>query len=123
MKMPTIAVDPQGHSFFTETELVQTGNPQRRIQAKNQDVSSWQMAEAQPGHAEDFKRAEEPRVIGIMHGSIALTVSNGETRYFSRGDMVLVKDTTGQGHRMRVAGHEPCRMLYINLPGSGEFKA
>jgi quercetin dioxygenase-like cupin family protein len=120
--MTTIAVDAHGHSFFTETELVQTGNPQRRIQAKNQDVSSWQMALAQPGHAQDFARPEGPQVIAVLSGNVALGVSNGESRTFARGDMVLLKDTTGQGHRLRVTGHEPCGMLLINLPGNGDFK-
>lgn len=122
MKITTIAVDAQGHSFFTETELAQTGNPLRRAQAKNQDVSSWQMALAQPGHVQDFTRAPEPQMVGIMSGSMMLTVSNGESRAFARGDMVLLKDTTGQGHRMRVGGHDACGFLLINLPGDGAFK-
>lgn len=121
MKIATIAVDPQGHSYFTETELVQTG-PGRRLQAKNQDVNSWQMALAQPSHVQDFARAAEPHVVAVMSGSMALSVSNGESRFFSRGDMVLLKDTTGQGHRMRVVSHEPCGFLMINLPGDGTFK-
>ena len=121
MNITTIAVDANGHSYFTETELAQTGIG-RRIQAKNQDVASWQMALAQPTHVQDFARAPEPHVVAVMSGSMALTVSNGESRYFSRGDMVLLRDTTGQGHRMRVAGHDPCGFLIINLPGDGTFK-
>jgi quercetin dioxygenase-like cupin family protein len=122
MKIPRIYVDEYGHSYFDEAELVQTGDPKRRVQAKNQDVEYWQMREIKPGHFIGFKPNEVPQFVAVLSGRMCLTVSNGETRHFARGDMLMLQDVTGQGHSLRTLGHEPCRTLVITLPGKGDFK-
>ena len=122
MKITNIYLDDHGHSYFGEAELAQTGNA-RRISAKRQDVEYWQMSKTLPGHYVDFKPVPEPRFIAVLSGRMELTVSNGEKRYFSRGDMFLLQDTSGQGHCTRVLGFEPCRTLIIALPEPGEFRS
>ena len=122
MKIPKIYVDEHGHSYFGQAELVQHGDPQRRVQAANQDVRYWQMRQIKPGHFIDFRPNIVPQFVAVLSGKLALTVSNGETRHFTRGDMVLLQDMTGQGHVTRTLGHEPCTTLVITLQGEGEFK-
>lgn len=122
MKIPRIYVDQYGHSYFDETELKQSGDARRRIQAAAQDVDYWQVRQIKPGHFIDFKPNAVPQFIAVLTGRMSLTVSNGETRYFSRGDMLLLQDVTGQGHATRTLGHEPVTTLVITLPGKGDFK-
>lgn len=122
MKIPNIYVDEHGHSYFGDAEWAQQGDPTRRVQAANQPLLYWQIREIKPGHFIDFKRNLAPQFVAVLSGTMALTVSNGETRYFSRGDMVLLQDMTGQGHSTRTQGHEPCRTLVITLPGKGDLK-
>ena len=62
MKLTNIHVDDQGHSYFGEVELPQTGNA-GRISAKPQDVEYWQMSQTLPGHYVDFTVVPESRVI------------------------------------------------------------
>ena len=38
MIIPNIHVDDHGHSYFGESDLVQSGDPTRRVSARNQDV-------------------------------------------------------------------------------------
>ena len=121
MKIPNVFVDASGRSCFGEIDLMLTGN-NRRIQAKNQDVLYWQMAMMQPGHFIDFRPSEAPQFVSIMSGRMAITAGNGEVRYFSRGDLVMMRDLAGQGHTTRVLGHEPCTMLKITMPNNREFK-
>jgi len=122
MKITNIHVDAHGHSYFGTSELPQTGS-ERRISAKPQDVDFWQMSKTLPGHYVDFSPVPEVRFVAILSGRQELTVSNGEKRYFSRGDMYLLQDTRGQGHCTRVLGLEPCAALIIAMPGNGEFKS
>ena len=122
MKITNIYVDDHGHSYFGEVELPQTGN-ERRISAKPQDVEFWQMSQTLPGHYVDFATVPEPRFISVLSGRMELTVSNGEKKYFSRGDMFLLQDTSGQGHCTRILGFEPCNTLIIAMPGDGEFNS
>jgi quercetin dioxygenase-like cupin family protein len=121
MKIPNIYVDEYGHSYFGHAELPQRGDPTRRIQAASQQVLYWQIREIKPGHFIDFKPNPAPQFVAVLSGTLVLTVSNGETRYFTRGDMVLLQDVTGQGHITRTQGHEPCRSLVITLPGKGDL--
>jgi quercetin dioxygenase-like cupin family protein len=120
MKFACVDVDEQGHSFFRETDLPQTGTL-RRISSKNQNVKYWKMSVSQPGHSVDFTTAPALMFVAIFSGQMNLTVSNGETRQFVRGDMLTLFDIRGQGHMLKFVGDEPCHVLYIAVADKGEF--
>ncbi|MEE8307852.1 MAG: cupin domain-containing protein [Gammaproteobacteria bacterium] len=122
MKITNIHVDDHGHSYFGEVDLPQSGN-ERRISAKPQEVKYWQMSRTLPGHYVDFTQVADPMFVSVLSGRMELTVSNGEKRYFSRGDMFMLQDTAGQGHCTRTLGYEACETLLIAMPGNGEFKS
>ena len=42
----------------------------------------------------------------VMGGMVAATVSDGECREFSAGDLILLDDTFGKGHSTTVLGEE-----------------
>ena len=120
MKFTCVDVDDHGHSFFRDTDLPQTGIP-RRISSKNQNVKYWKMSLSQPGHSADFKAAPDLMFVALFSGQMNITVSNGETRQFVRGDMFTLFDLSGQGHLLHVVGEEPCHALYIAVADKGEF--
>ncbi len=122
MQFVNIDVDEHGHSFFQMVDLPQYGVPQR-VSSKNQKVLWWKMSLSQPGHVIDFTRAPGLMFVSVFSGQMDITVSNGETRSFVRGDMLTMWDTTGQGHITRFVGLEPCHVLHVCLPDKGEFKA
>ena len=121
MKFVNIDVDEQGHSFFRDVDLPQYGTAQR-ISSKNQKVLWWKMTLSQPGHHVDFQRAPALMFVAVFSGQMNVTVSNGETRHFTRGDMLTLWDTTGQGHITEFVGLEPCHALHVALPDKGEFR-
>lgn len=49
-------------------------------------------------------------------GQLEVTVSTGETRTLSPGDVLWTCDTTGIGHRSRVVGDDPAGGLFVQLP-------
>ena len=120
MLFPSIWVDDHGHSYLSEVDLPQSGN-ERRIGAASQDVKYWRVAKYLPGHFVDFKPVEDIQFVSVMSGRLELTVSNGEKRYLSRGDMILLRDTSGQGHCTKVLGHESCQVLIVAMPDLGDF--
>ena len=122
MLFTTIYVDDHGNSYFGEVDMPQTGN-ERRASAKAQDVEYWRVSKTLPGHYVDFKTVESAQMVSVMSGHMELTVSNGEKRYLATGDMIVLKDTKGQGHCTRVIGFDPCESLIIGMPNSGEFKS
>ena len=47
----------------------------------------------------------------VMRGSVEVTMGDGTVRRFDPGDLVLVEDTEGRGHRTRVVGDEDLVMF------------
>jgi quercetin dioxygenase-like cupin family protein len=53
-------------------------------------------------------------IIGLR-GTFSVEVSDGETREFPPGSVILVEDTTGKGHTTRSVGGEPRATLMAPL--------
>jgi hypothetical protein len=49
----------------------------------------------------------------MMRGVIEVTTSQGETRRFGAGDLLLAADTEGLGHRTVAVGEPPFEALFI----------
>jgi uncharacterized cupin superfamily protein len=47
----------------------------------------------------DFHNAPAKQFIVLLDGEIEITTSLGEVRRFTGGDVLLVEDTTGYGHK------------------------
>ncbi|GAA2051046.1 hypothetical protein GCM10009839_67320 [Catenulispora yoronensis] len=49
----------------------------------------------------------------MLRGTVEATVSSGESRRFSPGELLLVTDVTGVGHRSAGVGEPPFECLFI----------
>ena len=52
----------------------------------------------------------------LMSGTCEFEAGDGERRRQQAGDMVMLDDTTGQGHRTRVLGEEGMRIAAVHIP-------
>jgi quercetin dioxygenase-like cupin family protein len=50
-----------------------------------------------------------------LSGEIEITTSDGEIRIFRSGDVFLLEDTTGEGHRSKVTGKEDFVAAVVQL--------
>lgn len=62
--------------------------------------------------------ASEPQWVVVLRGRIEVEVSDGSSRQFGPGDLVLAADTRGRGHITRVVGDQTVEALVISS-GSG----
>ena len=51
----------------------------------------------------------------LLDGEIEIEVSGGERKIFRGGDVLLVEDVTGKGHRTRVTNNRPRRSVFVTL--------
>jgi hypothetical protein len=51
----------------------------------------------------------------VLRGEFEATASDGETRRFPPGAVLLLEDTTGKGHVTRVVGTGPFLILGVAL--------
>jgi hypothetical protein len=63
----------------------------------------------------DWHPAPQRQYIVLLDGMIEIEVGDGEVRTFGNGDVLLVEDTEGQGHRTRALDGNRRRSLFITL--------
>jgi len=71
---------------------------------------------APAGWESDWHPSSGRHLFAVLTGAWEVTASDGETRTFSKGDVLLVEDTTGKGHTSKVISEEESLSLLIVLP-------
>jgi quercetin dioxygenase-like cupin family protein len=61
---------------------------------------------APAGWHSDWHPSAARNLFCVICGEWEITVSDGQERRFSQGDVILVEDTSGKGHTSRVIGDE-----------------
>jgi uncharacterized cupin superfamily protein len=61
----------------------------------------------------DWHCAPRKQYILLLDGEIEIETSDGDMRRFRGGDILLVEDTTGKGHRTRSVDHKPRRSVFV----------
>ncbi len=76
-------------------------------------VSGMMLRENPGDYNYDWHPAPRKQYIVMLEGMLVVRVSDGEERTFSPGDILLVEDTSGKGHKSWVPDGKPRRSLFI----------
>ena len=106
-----IVVDEAGESHFAEAELPMTlasyAMPEPKVGlSATYEAASVTFFSAGPGYFGDWHTAIRKQFLFHLSGTAEIVVSDGESRTFKTGDILLVEDTTGKGHTARIVGDE-----------------
>ena len=71
---------------------------------------------APAGWESEWHPSSGRHLFAVLTGAWEVTASDGETRTFSKGDVLLVEDTTGKGHASKVISEEESLSLLVVLP-------
>lgn len=63
----------------------------------------------------DFHNAPQRQFIILLDGEIEITSSQGEVRIFKGGDVLLVEDTHGKGHKTRNIKKDIRKSVFIGI--------
>jgi hypothetical protein len=115
MQVTVVALSPEGGSMFDEmnVELIDGGE----IGAMSDPLPATGVIfrRNEPGYDYDWHCAPRRQLIVMLDGEIEIEVTSGEKRRFRGGDVILVEDTTGTGHRSRSVHDGPRHSLFIPL--------
>src|SRR5688500_1731702 len=116
MSLVRVYSDENGDSHFqdVEVDLKDSG-----IVGKLSDevrVKGLMFREVAPSYDWDFHCAPQRQYIMLLDGEIEIETSLGEKRKFRGGDVLLVEDTTGKGHKTRNLQAIVRKSLFITLP-------
>jgi len=119
MPITRIYSDSTGNSHFSDSsvrfELVDYAPPAPPISVTDVFGSTgWMVISSPVGWYGDWHPVPRRQYMICLAGSLEVEVSDGETRRFGPGSVLLVEDTLGIGHRSKVIGSE--RGYMVALP-------
>ena len=118
MKLTRVYTTPEGGSAFEEIEVeLRDAGAIGRL-SEWIDADSVAFRENDPDYDYDWHCAPARQLIVLLDGAIEIEVTSGEKRAFRGGDVLLMEDTTGSGHRTRTTDGRSRRSIFIRL-GAG----
>jgi hypothetical protein len=72
--------------------------------------------EVEPGYDWNFHNAPERQYIILLDGEIEIETSLHERRTFKGGDVLLMEDVTGKGHRTKNLKQTKRKSIFITMP-------
>lgn len=115
-KVTTIYSDSKAESHFEDiaiplTDAGDIGKLSNAIAAKEIIIR-----EVTPSYDYDFYTAPQKQYIALLDGEIEIETSLSDKRSFKPGEVLLVEDTTGKGHKTRNLQPIKRRSIFITLP-------
>ena len=115
-KITRIYADAQGESHFEDISIPLQDGGTIGFLSEAQKVGTIIFRKVIEQYDYDFHNAPARQYIALMDGEIEIETSSGETRTFKPGDVLLVEDITGKGHRSRNIKQEIRSSIFITLP-------
>jgi hypothetical protein len=108
--------DINGDTHFEEIEipLTQAGNAGQLSDVL--PATGIIFREVEPSYDWNFHPAPQKQYIVLLDGEIEIETSLGEKRIFTAGEVLLVEDTTGKGHKTRNLRPEKRKSIFVTLP-------
>lgn len=110
-----VYTDKDGESRFEQlaislTEMGEIGYLSEKIPAKEVIFRK-----VKPTYDYDFHNAPQKQFIILLDGEIEIETSLGEKRTFKGGDILLMDDTEGKGHKTRNLQNIERKSIFITL--------
>lgn len=115
MNITRVYATPDGESHFEDIEIAL--HDAGEIGMLSEGVAARQVIfrENAPSYDYNWHHAPARQYIILLDGQIELEVSDGEKRRFGGGDVLLVEDTFGKGHRTRTVDAQRRRSIFVTL--------
>ena len=115
----SIVADSEGESHFGTTTVGLTSTdfapPAPPLDVSEILDGRCGFLRARPGWFGDWHPAPSRQYMCLLSGVLEVSVSDGETRTVSPGEVVLLEDTEGKGHATRVVSEEPAVMMFARI--------
>lgn len=115
MHLTRIYHDACGESHYQDMDIPLIEHTPLGSTSEPVEVASMIMRENSAGYAYDWHVSPRRQYIVMLEGSVEIQVSDGETRLFKAGDIVLVEDTEGKGHKSHSPDGKPRRSLFLPI--------
>ncbi|MCF8242613.1 MAG: hypothetical protein K9J16_14640 [Melioribacteraceae bacterium] len=115
MKITRIYSDENSESVFSQIDIKLKDSGQIGKLSESYPVSEIIFRVTEGNYNYDFHNAPQRQFILILDGEIEIETSLGEKRRFKSGDIILVEDTKGKGHRTKSIDGKLRRSVFVTL--------
>ncbi|HEY5895549.1 MAG TPA: hypothetical protein VIT91_20200 [Chthoniobacterales bacterium] len=115
MKITCVENDADGRSRFREWDIPLVPSGDIGALSALVPVTGVIFRETGGDYDYDWHRAPQRQFIVLLDGEIEIETGSGEIRRFRGGEILLVSDTEGRGHRTRSVDGRLRRSLFLPL--------
>jgi hypothetical protein len=115
MKITRIFSDEEGESYFEDLEIPLIDQGEIGYLSENFEVKKLQFRKVSADYNYDFHHAPQKQFIVLLDGGVEIETSLGELRRFQTGEILLIEDTVGKGHKTRNLEKKERTSLFIHL--------
>ena len=108
--------DSNGDSHFEDVEIELTENGSVGKLSDVLPAKGIIFREVEPSYDWDFHTAPQKQFIILLDGEIEIETSLGVKRRFGAGEILLVEDTEGKGHKTKNIYPLKRKSIFITLP-------
>ncbi|TRW25896.1 hypothetical protein FMM05_06645 [Flavobacterium zepuense] len=107
--------DASGDSHFEDFTVALKSNGDIGFLSEAEPVKSIIFREVAASYDYDFHNAPQKQYIILVDGGVEIETSLGEKRSFNTGEILLVEDTTGKGHKTKNLENKARRSVFVTL--------
>ena len=115
MTVTRVYASADGESHFEELDIPLRDAGEIGMLSDGEPARKIIFRENAPSYDYDWHHAPQRQYIALLDGEIEIEVSDGETRRFGGGDVLLMEDTWGRGHRTKTVDGRSRRSIFITL--------
>lgn len=115
-KITRVYADENGDTHFDSLEIPYSSSSVIGKLSDRIDAGSIIFREVESSYDYDFHTAPQKQYVVLLDGGIEIETSLGEKRKFSAGEILLLEDTSGKGHKTRNLENKKRKSLFITLP-------
>ena len=115
MKITRIFSDENGDSHFENIEIPLINQGDIGFLSENIDVKKLQFRKVSANYDYYFHCAPQKQFIVLLDGGIEIETSLGEIREFQTGEILLVEDISGKGHKTQNLEKRERTSIFIHL--------
>lgn len=113
MKITRLYSDENGESHFEDMDIPLKSGGKIGSLSDILPVTGMMLRENPGDYIYDWHPTPQKQYIIMLEGMLVVEVSDGEQRTFSPGEILLVEDIDGKGHKSWVPDGNPRKSLFI----------
>jgi hypothetical protein len=107
--------DEDGESHFEDVMIPLLNQGEIGFLSESQPAKSIIFREVLPSYNYDFHCAPQRQYIVLLDGGVEIETSLGEKRSFETGEILLMEDTSGKGHKTKNLESKTRKSIFITI--------